>query len=308
MRRLVALLCVVSMIVLYGCMLFGTSPKETGIAKEDIEVSSEEDSMSSEEEETSEYTEEESSEDFSSEETSEIFEETSEEISIEESSCFEDKESSEDTIIEENSEEDSNVITEEDNDKHLMGGVSPPDIITNLNVVIYNYHSTGYNTEDAIIYLNDIKYYLDLYAPKGMWKSAVMAQAYTEGGAGKDRGVYARTNNCFGITAGPGWTGYVYARNTGRVYKDYATAMRYGESQRTYGGGGPNLFRAYDSIESSVKDYIILISTTSYAGALETNSPERYLQYLLNRRYGEQYMYYTWTSLIHKFNLKQYDN
>jgi flagellum-specific peptidoglycan hydrolase FlgJ len=288
-------------------MLFGTSPKETGIAKEDIEVSSEEDSMSSEEEETSEYTEEESNEDFSFDETSEVFEETSEEISIEESSCFEDEESSEDTTIEESSEEDSNVITEEDNDKHLMG-VSPPDIITDLNVIIYNYHSSGYNTEDALIYLNDIKYYLDLYAPEGMWISAAMAQAYTEGGAGKDQGVYARTNNCFGITAGPGWSGYVYARNTGRVYKDYSTAVRYGETSRTYGGGGPNLFRAYKNMEDSVKDYVNLISTTGYSGALNTNSPEEYLQYLLNRRYGEQYMYYTWTSLIQQFNLKQYDN
>lgn len=195
--------------------------------------------------------------------------------------------------------------TSEENDKHLSG-LDMPDIITDLNVNIYNYTSTGYNTEDAMVYLNDIQSCLLIYAPEGMWISAAMAQAYTEGGAGKNNSIYSRTNNCFGITAGPGWAGYVYSRNTGRVYKNYEVAKNYGEKNQSR-GGGPNLFRAYHCMEDSVKDYVELICSEYYAGALDIDSPEAYLQYLVNRNYGGQSMYYVWINVMNRFKLKEFE-
>lgn len=114
-----------------------------------------------------------------------------------------------------------------------------------------------------------------------MWISAALAQAYTEGGAGK-QGIYTQTNNCFGIMAGPKWNGRVYKTKDGRC------------------------FRSYRTMEESVLDYILLIQN-QYTGALQTTSPEDYLNYLLSRNYGESWMLKQWCSIIYAFNLKQYD-
>ena len=234
-----------------------------------------------------------------SEETSDnSFEETSD------SSFAEEETSSQEEIFEDSSEnlssEDSSIDevsadTTEDDDKHLMGATLP-DIITNLDVKLYDQYHPNY-IEDAWIYFNDIHSYLLKYSPDGMWISAVMAQAYTEGGAGKS-GIYTRTNNCFGIMAGPSWEGYVYARSHGLVFKDYSTAKKYG----AYG-----LFRAYENVEASVKDYVSLIQDGRYSHALNTTSPYAYLSALLTNGYGESHMINTWTQVINKFNLTQYD-
>ena len=119
----------------------------------------------------------------------------------------------------------------------------------------------------------------------------------TEGGAGKS-GIYTRTNNCFGIMAGPSWEGYVYSRSHGMVFKDYSTAKRYGAS---------GLFRVYNNIEESVADYVNLIQNGKYASALTTSNPSSYLLVLLANGYGESHMINTWTQVINKFNLTQYD-
>lgn len=198
--------------------------------------------------------------------------------------------SAEDDIVNETSNDLS-----EDADDNLIGEITP-DIITNLNIKLYNQNDPDY-IADAEIYFKDIYYYLFKYAPSGMWISAAMAQAYTEGGAGKF-GIYTRTNNCFGIMAGYSWDGYVYARSHGVVFKDYSTAKRYG----AYG-----LFRAYESVEDSVRDYITLIQNKRYSSALNAQSSYYYLSILLANGYGENHMIDTWMQIIDKFNLTQYD-
>lgn len=242
----------------------------------------------SNETETTSYGEVLESEEESSEEMDFSVASSEEEISYEESSeevsCEYD--SSEESFEEESSEEDG---------KHLMG--CDGNIIKDITVKIYNEHSDSYNLDDAMLYIADVIPLIQKHKPDGMWTSAVMAQAYTEGGAGKS-GIYTRTNNMFGIMAGPNWGGYVYSRSTGLVYKNYSTA-------RVYGATG--LFRAYSTMEESVIDYMNLIQSEYYEGALKTESPQQYLLYLLNRNYGENYMINTWIQVINKFNLTQYD-
>lgn len=171
-----------------------------------------------------------------------------------------------------------------------------PDIIT-VDVKLYNNNKEGFNTVDGKEYLNDIKSYLEKYAPDGMFLSAASAMAYTEGGAGK-QGIYKSTNNCFGIRAVPSWEGYVYARSTGKVYKDYKTSQKY---------GAKDLFRAYDNMEDSVKDYVSLISGDYYCGALKTDSPKEYLRYIINKGYGETSLLNMWLGLIDMYDLKEFD-
>lgn len=172
-----------------------------------------------------------------------------------------------------------------------------PDIIK-LEVKIYNENSENYNTVDGKKYLDDIKTYLEKYAPEGMYLSAASAMAYTEGGAGK-KGIYRSTNNCFGIRASSSWEGYVYARSTGKVYKNYETARKY---------GGSDFFRAYDSMEESVKDYVNLITGDYYKEALNKSSPKEYLRYIINKGYGESSLFNMWLGVIDIYNLQQFDN
>lgn len=192
-------------------------------------------------------------------------------------------------------------ISEAPDDKEVseesVEAIIIPDIITTLEVKLYNDTSAGFNLIDGRAYLEDIVMYLRMYAPEGMFYSAASAMAYTEGGAGK-QGIYTATNNCFGIRAYSSWDGYVYARSTGKVYKDYQTAMKYGAS---------DFFRAYDSMEDSVKDYIKLISSNYYCAALETETPADYLAYVLSKGYGEAELHSMWLGVINIYDLTQYD-
>lgn len=171
-----------------------------------------------------------------------------------------------------------------------------PDIIS-LNIKLYNDHKKDFNQVDGKAYLNDIRSYLVKYAPEGMFISAACAQSYTEGGAGK-AGVYSRSNNCFGIIAGRNWDGYCFSRTTQLVYKDYETAIKYGAT---------DLFRAYDCIEDSVKDYVSLISGDYYKDALNTSSPKEYLSYILNKGYGGKESLWVWLEMIELYNLEEFD-
>ena len=175
--------------------------------------------------------------------------------------------------------------------------VETPDIITNLNIKLYNKHEEGFNKKDGREYIADIAKYLNKYAPNGMLKSVGCAMAYTEGGSGK-QGVYVCSNNCFGIMATSGWNGMVYSRTTGKVYKDYSTAKKY---------GADGLFRAYNSMEDSVKDYVRLISGDYYCNVLNITDHREYIQYILDKGYGEPHLIDMWMSLIDMYDLKQYD-
>lgn len=211
-------------------------------------------------------------------------------------------------ISEEQSEEsidDSSVIEPESSEEPLppladfeeeVDVLGTPDYLT-ITVKIYDDFSPDFNKDDGVAYLDDIASFLLKYAPEGMPISAATAMAYTEGGSGK-KGVYTVTNNCFGLRASSTWDGYVFARSTGKVYKDYKTATKY----KAY-----DLFRAYDSMEESVMDYVEVIKTR-YSGALETTTPKSYLKYLLSRGYGTTDILSTWMYVISLYDLTQYDN
>ena len=172
-----------------------------------------------------------------------------------------------------------------------------PDIITDIKVKLYNNKEEGFNKVDGREYIEDIYKYVNQYAPEGMLKSVACAMAYTEGGSGK-QGVYVCSNNCFGIMATSAWEGMVYSRTTGKVYKDYETARKY---------GADGLFRAYDCMEDSVKDYIRLMSGSYYGEVLKITDHATYIQYILDKGYGEPHLKGMWLSLIDMYDLKQYD-
>lgn len=252
------------------------------------EISNEETSCMSDE------SSEDSIEDISSEEVSDDVEsedETSNENSEESTEISQSEESKDNS-------EDNSTESSDSSDKFLSGfQPSNPYIVTDLNIRLFNDHAYGYNEEDGRVYLDTIASYLYQHAPTSMVLSAALAQSYTEGGSGK-QGVYTKTNNCFGIRAGSNWNGYVYARSTGLVYINYSTAVTM---------GGRDLFRAYNSIEESVIDYVKLIQSEKYQNALTYTTANGYLSYLLSRNYGESYMLYTWLSVIHRYDLDTYN-
>ncbi len=171
-----------------------------------------------------------------------------------------------------------------------------PDIIK-VKVRLYNEFQEGFNMDDGSNYIRDIAGYLHKHAPEGLHISAGCAMAYTEGGSGK-KGVYSLTNNCFGIRATSQWDGWVFARNQGVVYKDYATAVA---------NGGSDFFCAYPTMEESVMHYCRLISGSYYNGAFQYESDRDYLAYILSKGYGEEHLLDTWLSIIRLYNTTQYN-
>lgn len=211
------------------------------------------------------------------------------------------EESSENITDEIPEDSEPNNTEDEDSGKHLFGvETNPPqegDIVCNIQIRYYNDYNMSYNQVDGAHYLGDIAALLTKHAPRGLRISSGCAMAYTEGGAGK-QGVYAQTNNCFGIRAGANWDGWVYSRITGKVYKNFATAQKY---------GAKDLFRAYPDMEASVIDYVSLMQGSRYNGVLNAQSDDAYFSYLVNRGYGEKRMAHTWLSIVNMYNLTQYN-
>ena len=174
--------------------------------------------------------------------------------------------------------------------------VEEPDIIK-VKVRLYNDHAPGFNPTDGAAYIYDIAAMLHKHAPEGMRISAGCAMAYTEGGSGK-QGVYTATNNCFGIRATPKWDGWVYARNHGKVYKDYQTAVA---------NGGADFFCAYPTMEESVMHYVRLISGGYYNHAFTYDNDHDYLAYILSKGYGEESLLNTWLALIRMYDTTKYN-
>lgn len=172
-----------------------------------------------------------------------------------------------------------------------------PDIVTDIVVKFYNEYDDGYNLIDGRKWCEDIAALLQKHAPEGLRISCGVAMSYTEGGSGK-KGVYAKTNNCFGIRATPGFKGPVYARSDGKVYKDYATALKYGAS---------DLFRAYYSVEDSVLDYIAHMKNNRYGKVLTIDNNKDYLEHIVNSGYCEQGMAEVWLKVIGIYDLDQYN-
>lgn len=172
-----------------------------------------------------------------------------------------------------------------------------PDVITDIPVKLYNNHKEGFNPIDGEEYIKDIATLLTKYAPEGLRIGCGCAMAYTEGGAGK-QGIYPQTNNCFGIRANPGWNGWVFSRSTQTVYKDYKTAVNYGAT---------DFFRAYPSMEDSVKDYVFHMSNELYNKALTMDNDADYLYHIVNQGYGPKHLANDWLWLIDYYNLNQYN-
>lgn len=166
-----------------------------------------------------------------------------------------------------------------------------------IKVHLYNTHKTTFNRQDASLYFADIYRLLKIHYVDGVWCSAVLAQAYTEGGAGKT-GVYTNTNNLFGMMASSTWDGYVYSRSTKIVYESYEVAKKH---------GAKDLFRAYGSINESIRDYLKLVQRDNYKSALSAKSPRAYLKELLKNGYGTSSMLNTWVTVINMFDLTTYD-
>ena len=173
-----------------------------------------------------------------------------------------------------------------------------PDIITGIEVKLYNDCKQDFNYTDGTAYCRDIAALLLKHAPNGLRIGVGCAMAYTEGGAGKQWGVYARTNNCFGIRATKNWDGWVYSRKTGVVYKDYDTAIAYGAS---------DFFRAYPTMEDSVKDYIRHMQNSRYGKVLTITNDYDYCHYIINQGYGPEHLADDWVYLIKYYKLNQYD-
>lgn len=171
------------------------------------------------------------------------------------------------------------------------------NVIDIVYIKLYNKFAQGFNTSDAYLFFDDVfEIYKNISQNEGIPISAMLAQAYTEGGAGKT-GIYTKSNNLFGITAGS-WKGYVYSRETGLCYDSVKSAMS---------NGCYDLFRVYTNIEESIYDYIKLITTSqNYKKGLWKNS-EEYLKNLVNYNYGEFCMLDVWIELIHNFDFSQYE-
>lgn len=174
-----------------------------------------------------------------------------------------------------------------------------PDSLQYIYVHIYNATdpAASISRPDAFLFFADV---ISAVAASPVQLSniplpALLAQAYTEGGAGR-HGVYRSTNNLFGIRAGPAHKGPVYSRATKRVYPSYAAARA---------AKATDLFRAYSSIQESVDDYLTLITTSPlYKSALVPGiTPKTYLRRLTAAGYGSSSMVSTWMQIIKLYNL-----
>lgn len=170
---------------------------------------------------------------------------------------------------------------------------SDDNLVTLVNVMIYDKYKPSFNMDDGKLFLADISLLASRYYVENIPLPALLAQAYTEGGAGK-AGVYLKSNNLFGLRAGPAWDGFVYARDKGITYDSYETAKAH---------GAKDLFRAYMCMDDSIADYIDLVQTSSrYHSALGKNS-KRYLKALVENGYGNPEMLSTWLNIIKLYKL-----
>lgn len=104
-----------------------------------------------------------------------------------------------------------------------------------------------------------------------LFNSVIIAQSVLETGWGQSK-IMMKANALFGIKAGSGWKGKVYSSYTNEVY-DGVESTEYAT------------FRAYDSIEESIKDYYKLIKN-NYKKALNCNTQKESIQAIKNGGYA----------------------
>lgn len=128
-----------------------------------------------------------------------------------------------------------------------------------------------------------------------LFNSVVIAQAICESGWGQSE-IMMKANAVFGIKA-YGWNGKVYNATTKECYdgKNYTNVEA--------------CFRAYNSLEESVKDYFDLITTSPrYRKACVAGSPLECITEIKNGGYATSPTYInTIMSIINSNNLTKYD-
>lgn len=129
-----------------------------------------------------------------------------------------------------------------------------------------------------------------------LFNSVVIAQAICESGWGQSE-IMMKANAVFGIKATSNWKGKVYNANTKECYD----SVNYTNINAC--------FRAYNSLEESVKDYFDLITTSPrYRKACVTSSPLECITEIKNGGYATSPTYIqTIMSIINGSNLTKYD-
>lgn len=129
-----------------------------------------------------------------------------------------------------------------------------------------------------------------------LFTSVVIGQAICETGYGKSN-IMMKANAIFGIKATKTWKGKVYNAKTKECYD----GVNYTNISAC--------FRAYDSLEESIKDYFDLICESSrYKKAVNSGSPEECITAIKNGGYATSPSYInTIMSIINSNNLTKYD-
>ena len=103
-------------------------------------------------------------------------------------------------------------------------------------------------------------------------KQVCLAQACLETGYGSS-GLMVKAHALFGIKATKSWKGKVYSSKTREVYNSIEQTVS-------------AVFRAYDTVADSVRDYFKLISTKRYAKALTAKTMMEAITIIANAGYA----------------------
>lgn len=130
-----------------------------------------------------------------------------------------------------------------------------------------------------------------------LFSSVVIAQAICESGWGQAT-IMMKANAIFGIKATSSWKGRVYNANTKECYN----GVNYTNINAC--------FRAYNSLEESIKDYFdLILGLSRYKNAINCRSPLECITAIKNGGYATSPTYInTIMSIINANNLTKYDN
>lgn len=136
---------------------------------------------------------------------------------------------------------------------------------------------------------------------KWILPSVCIAQACCESAYGTSKAMM-EANGLFGFKVGKGvrygtaWKGKSYSTKTKEFYGNYVTIT--------------DNFRAYDTVEEAVDDYMdLLCSLSRYAAAINQTDPKTCITAIKNGGYATSPTYIsTIMSIISKYNLTQYDD
>ena len=130
-----------------------------------------------------------------------------------------------------------------------------------------------------------------------LFSSVVIAQAICESGWGQAT-IMMKANAIFGIKATSNWKGRVYNANTKECYDG-----------KTYTNINA-CFRAYNSLEESIKDYFdLILGVSRYKNAINCSSPLECITAIKNGGYATSPSYInTIMAIIKDNNLTKYDN